>query len=247
MFPDLSNDRFKIADREFSIRVLPYKFEQMFRRSAMPIIEAELKPIERAVVFFTSDEKLITPDAKLTESFAQSELNADIWLTNCLIVMCISQDERWLKAGAEGKELTRDEQLKIESEYRSMIEYGTWPEEVTSPRAYMRAVVRKQQDKLKMVQRLGESLMARCEDMASLTGTKGQFDLLKQGFTQRVSKFLGKAGSLVGASANSPSPSTAVGSETPKPDASPKTPQPERNKDEAETDPEAGPAEPLVQ
>jgi hypothetical protein len=213
IFPDLSREEFSIGSRKFRIRPLSLKFEQMFRRSTMPIIEAEIKPIEKAIFIFTTDQALITNDLKITESIMQSEINADVYITNAVVVLCMSQDARILKAIADGVELPLEEQLKIEKEYRLMIDNcDEWPS--GSGRHYLREVIRKQSDKLKMVQLVGESLMARFAEVSSLVGERKRFDSLKLDFTQRAQNFLEKVGSRVGASANLFSPSTGTGSET---------------------------------
>lgn len=222
MFPELSKDTFKINETTYRIRVLPYKFEQMFRRAAMPILEAELKPIERAIFSLSTDQAMITNDLKITESISKSEVDADVFLLNAVLVICLSQDPLIVKNASEGRETTADAMMKIEKTYKIRLDNL---EVEPSTRAYFREIVRKQSEKMKLVQLLGESLMARCAETSSLVGVRSQFDSLKQDFTRQVSKFLEKAGKVVGVSASSFSPSTATGSETNQTEEQPKKPE----------------------
>lgn len=213
LFPETTADFFEIGERKFRIQFMPYKFEQLFRRYAMPILEAEFKPIEKAVFSYTTNQSLITNDLKVTESLFRSELDADAYLPNAMVVICMSQDPRILEAAANGQETPADEWIKIDREYRLLIDYNKkWP--AKSPRHYMRDVVRKQSDKLDLMQTLGESLMARCGEAAKLMGVAGEYDSLRLAFTQQVSKFMEKAGKLAGVPGNSFLPSTDNGSET---------------------------------
>lgn len=240
LFPEMSADEFCIGSRKFRIRCLPYKFEQMFRKHAMPIIQAEFKPIERIIFSYTTKEALITNDLHITESIGKSEIDADVYLLNAMIVICLSQDKRILEAQASGTEVPLDEMAAIEKNYRIMIEMAEkWPTE--SPRHYIRDVVRRQSDKMKLVQSLGESLMARCEEAAKLVGMNETFSTLKQGFTERALSFLGKAGNAAGIPGNSFLPSTVTGSETSQPAA------PSKNSGATQEPPEAAPVEEQVE
>lgn len=215
LIPELSQDTFTIGERTFAIRVLPYKFEQMFRRHAIPILEMEMKPVEKAIINFATDQVKYTNDLKITESLLKSEVDADQYLTNAVICICLSQDERWLKAAQKGVELPLEQRTKIETEYRVLIDMSTdYPTE--SPRHYLREVVRKQADKMKLSQRLGESLMARLAEVSSLMGSEARekFDSQKQDFMQQVLTFMEKAGKRVEASVSSSTPSMGTGSGT---------------------------------
>src|ERR1035437_1111587 len=215
MFPELSKDKFHLGDQVFRIRVMPYKFETMFRKATMPILESELKPIEKAIVAFTTDQALYQGDMRITEAITKSELDADIFLINAMIVICLSQDAEFVAAASSGVEFPADAQMKIELRYRKLLEYS---ENLgPSPRNYFREVIRKQADKHQMVQILGESLMARCAEVSSLMGKRHEFDSRKQDFSRQAQKFLEKAGKAVGPLASLFSPSTETGPETNQP------------------------------
>jgi hypothetical protein len=207
IFPDLSEDKFSLGDKSFRIRVLNFRWEKLFRRAAMPIIEQELKPFERMLLLFAAGVDPMVGDLGITRSIGQSEIDVDIFLTNSVVCMCMSQDPEILADQAQGIEMTVDKQQVIEKKYHNMVENLEDVPGGGGPRQYLREVVRKQVEKLKMVQSLGESLMARFAETGTLLGAKDQFDSLKQGFSQQVRKFTEKVGNAVATSANSSTPS----------------------------------------
>ncbi len=212
-FPDLSKDQFRIGGQTFRIRIMPWRWERIFRKACMPIVESELKPFERAIYMFASDLSIVKEDLGFTHSFTESEIDADLYLTQCVTIMCLSQDPEILKLATSGQEIPIQLQMSLEAKYTAMIENSNeWPG--GSARSYLREVVRKQCEKMDLVQTLGKSLMRRFEELSELAGTKSQFDSLKLGFSQQVQKFMGKAGSVVGTPARSSSLSTDNGSAT---------------------------------
>jgi len=218
LFPDLSTDQFKLIDfknqpHTFRIRVLGWRWERIFRKACMPIVETELKPFERVIYMFATKMDVMKDDLELTHSFTQSEVDADIHLTNCVLLICVSQDPEILNLAAQGQEIPLELELRLQNKYRAMIENGTeWPG--GSARNYLREIVRKQCEKLKMVQTLGESLMARFGEISTLTGTRSTFDSLKAGFMQQATSFMEKAGKAAGIPAKSSTPSMDSGSAT---------------------------------
>lgn len=228
IFPDLSQDKFTLNGQDFRIRVLNYRWEKIFRRQAMNIQAEELKPFERLLLVLAGAEDATKmKDLGLAQSIALSEVEVDAHLTNCVVVMCLSQDPAHIATENDGIEMSLKEQTALEIKYRLMVENLREVPGGGGPRQYLRAIVRKQSDKLKLVQDLGESLMARFEEAGTLLGAKEQFDSLKQGFIHSVRKFTEKAGKIVKTSDSLSSPSTESGSE--------KLPTPKKSESPAET------------
>jgi hypothetical protein len=215
IFPDLSEDKFTLADTSYRIRVLNFRWEKMFRRAAMPIIEQELKPFERMLLLFAAGVDPLIGDLGIARSIGQSEVDVDIFLTNAVVCICMSQDPEILLVQAQGVEMTVQKQEEIEKKYHRIVETLEEVPGGGGPRQYLREITRKQVEKLKMVQTLGESLMARFAEAGTLLGAKNQFDSLKLAFSQQVRKFTEKAGNVVETSANSSTPSTENGSANP--------------------------------
>lgn len=230
-FPELSKDLFNIADKSFRIRVMPWKWERVFRKACMPILESELKPFERAIYMFASELSLVKEDLGFTHSFTESEIDIDSQLTTCVMIMCMSQDPEILKLGAEGQEIPLELQMRLEKQYISQIDNAEeWPG--GSARHYLREIVRKQCEKMQLVQKLGESLIARFGELSALTGTKGQFDSLKRGFSRQAEAFMEKAGRIAGIPAKSSSQSTDSGLATKPPETQSKQQSPPPNPEE---------------
>lgn len=236
-FPELSKDQFKIGDRAFRIRALPWKWERVFRKACMPILESELKPFERAIYMFTSDLAIVKEDLGFTRSFTESETDVDAHLTHCVNIMCMSQDAKIMELAAKGQEVPLELQLQLEAGYRILIDNcEEWPE--GGARNCLREIVRKQCEKMKLVQTLGESLIARLEELSALTGMKSQFDSLKRDLSKQASEFMAKAGKIAGIPDKSSSQSTGSGSakkqvETPSKPLS-LNPEPETRKEESQ-------------
>lgn len=221
-FPELSKDQFTIAGKNFRVRALVWKWERVFRKAVIPIVESEFKPFERAIYMFASELAIVKEDLGFTSSFTESEIDVDMHLTNCVSIICLSQDPEILQMAAEGQEVPLELQMKLEKKYIIMIENADdFPG--GSARNYLREIVRKQCEKMNLVQILGESLIARFGELSALAGTKSQFDSLKQGFTQQARKFIEKAGRVAGIQANLSSQSTETGLVTNSPETPPKT------------------------
>jgi hypothetical protein len=201
-FPELSQDIFKVGDREFAIRVLPWKWEMLFRKHAMPLMEAEFKPIEKMIYSFQAELYLTDKDLGITESVFASEMQADECITKSLAIVCVSQDEIVRKKASAGEEITAVEYQALEKKYRVMLENAEGID--PSPRVYYRAVLAKQMEKQRMVQALGESVLTRLENFAGLVGTdKASISSLKVLFMQRVRSVLERAGHLAQTLVNS--------------------------------------------
>lgn len=209
--PELSKDQFTIQDRHFRIRVMPWKWERVFRKACMPILESELKPFERAIYMFASDLSIVKEDLGFTKAFTDSETDVDLHLTRCVNIMCMSQDPEVMKLASAGQEIPLQLQLELEAKYIALIDYcEEWPGD--NARNYLREVVRKQCEKMKLVQTLGESLIARLEELSALTGMKNQFDSLKQDLSRQARDFMTRAGKVAGIPDKSSSQSTGNGS-----------------------------------
>lgn len=201
LYPELSKDRFTLMGREYSIRVLPWKWERAFRAAALPLIEQEFKPFEKIMYSYATELHMLKEDMALTESFIDTEKSVDSFLTAAVVVICVAQDAEVLKHAAAGTELPLDLITRLETKYRIFIENA--PDLQPSPRLYLREIVRKQMEKHEMVQRLGESLMARLGECASLAGARKDFDSLRADFMQQARSFLASVGKRVSTSANS--------------------------------------------
>jgi hypothetical protein len=230
LFPELSADEFSFNEKKFAIRILPWKWDAIFRRHALPIITEELKPFERALQVFTTNSYIVLEDLGIAKSAGRSEIEGDNYLTNCIVTICMSQDPEMLKAAAEGRELDKETLLKLETRYRVMVDNYAAPDGRT--RLYLREIVRKQAEKQKLVQTLGESLIARLGELSELTGTKSTFDSLKRDFTRLARSFMEKAGKAVETLDSSSSLSMASGFES-RPLEKPST---RPNQDEAATE-----------
>jgi hypothetical protein len=194
-FPELSNDKFSINDKEYAIRVLPWKWEMLFRKHTMPLMEAEFKPIEKLIFTFQSESYLVDKDLGITESIFASEALADECITKGVAVICISQDPTVRARAANGEELLATEYQALEKKYRVMIENAE--ELLPSPRAFLREVITRQMEKQKMVQALGESVLTRFENFAGLVGTdKNAMSSLRALFMQQVRSILENAGQV---------------------------------------------------
>lgn len=227
-FPELSKDQFHIGKQHFRIRVMPWKWERVFRKACLPIMESELKPFERAIYLFASELAVVKEDLGLTHSFTESEIDVDAHLTTCVMIICMSQDPEILKLAAEGQEIPLELQMRLEKEYVSKIEYtGDWPG--GSARDYLRQVVKTQCEKMQLVQTLSKSLIGRLEELSTLTGMRPQFDSLKRGFSQQLQSFMEKAGRDAGIPASLSTESTGNGSATKPPETPSKTPSPEES------------------
>lgn len=207
LFPELSKDSFKLLDNEYRIRVLPWKWEIAFRDAVLPIVEHEFKPFEKVIYAFSTELHLLKEDMQITETIIDTERKVDAYLTRAVAIICVSQDEETLRRAAVGEEMPMDVQAKLEKKYRIMIENA--PDMVPSPRIYLREIVRAQMAKHEMVQRLGESLMARFDEFARLAGQKETFDSLKQTFTLQVRNYMDLVGSRVSTLASSSTQPTA--------------------------------------
>lgn len=213
LLPDLSADSFKIADREFSLRVLPWRWELEFRRHALPILTEEMKPFERALQVFKTNAGLLVSELGIAAATGKSELDGDSYVTKAVIIICLSQDADIRKAAAKGEEVPNTKIQSLEKKYRVMIENLELPN--GDNRNFLREIVRKQMDKLNMLQKLGESLMARLADMARLSGmSQEEFVSLRRDFMQQLRSFMAKDGNTDATSASSFSQSTANGSES---------------------------------
>lgn len=215
LFPDLAEDKFTLGERTFRIRVLNFRWEKLFRRSAMPIIEQELKPFERLLLLFAAGVDPAIGDLGISRSIGQSEVDVDLFLTNSVVTICMSQDPEIMAGQAQGIELNIEKQQEIEKRYHNLVENLEEVPGGGGPRQYLREITRKQVEKLKMVQTLGESLMARFAEAGTLLGAKEQFDSLKRGFSQQVQKFTEKVGKTEEMSASLSSPSMENGSAKP--------------------------------
>lgn len=209
--PEVSRDSFQISGKTFRLRVLPWKWEQAFRNKVMPLLATEMKPFEKIIYFFSTELSLIKEDAQFTEAAIGSELNADVHLTDAVAIICMSQDEAVQQAAKEGIEMPLDQEMAIEKKYRLMIQNA---EMESSPRIFLRNVVRQQMQKQKLVETLGESLMVRLDEFAKMTGTTQTFDSVKRAFTKQVSDYLARIGQPASTSEKSSLPSTESSSET---------------------------------
>lgn len=158
--PDLVNwETFKLGEREFQIRPLVFKWDKLYRSYAMPILGAELKPIEALMTALAGPQAGLPGTQGVTAALVESELEIDFNLARAVGAICASQDE-------QSKNAT-DKKAKAEH-WANLAEDILRRDELTE-------ILRKQSDVQKDLQRLGESLRMRFERLASLTGKK--FDL----------------------------------------------------------------------
>lgn len=192
LHPEFSSDIFKIEDKTFSIRVLPYKWEMQFRKYALPLLQAEYKPIEQAIFNFRTERHLTDKDLHITESIMDAQAIADEQILKAVATICVSQDDGVKAKAAAGEELTAAELLLLEKRYSIMIENAEIP---GSAREYLRGIITVQMDKQQMVQNLGEDLLARLEQFVGLAGAQpGSIRSLRQLFMQQVRNALEQAG-----------------------------------------------------
>jgi hypothetical protein len=157
--PDLVEwESFKVGDRTFQIRPLPFKWDKVYRSYAMPILGAELKPLETLMAALSGSQLAVGANQLVTQALIESELEIDLNLARAAGAICASQDE----------------QSKNATDKKARAEH--WANQVDVLTRYeLTEIVRKQSDVQKDLQRLGESLRKRFERLASLTGKN--FDL----------------------------------------------------------------------
>jgi hypothetical protein len=210
IFPDISPETYTLADVVYRIRVLPWRWEKKFRKAVMPLIAQEVKPLEKIIHIFAMERQFIDEDLHLTESILDTEQGGDQFLTQAVVVICMSQDDQILAYVGKGQEIPANVEAKIETKYRLLIE--NTPDLLPSPRVFLREIVRSQMRKHEMVQRLGESCLARLLESATLVGEKQSFSSLKAAFSQRVRSYLeldGNAESILASSSIPPTASSA--------------------------------------
>ena len=212
LIPELSEDKFTIAGKRFRIRVLAWRWERQFRYVVMPILQREVKPFEKAIYSVSTENHLRTGDIGITEAAFESEREVDLYLNQAVAVICLSQDPEIMSLLAAGQELPTDVETKKLRQYQAMIDNAD--DMRPSPRVFLRAVVQKQMEKHEMVQRLGESLMARFDEFARLAGIAPNLSGLKQAFMQQARSYLDSAGQAVSTLGNSSTPATGASFET---------------------------------
>jgi len=157
--PDLVEwESFKVGDRAFQIRPLAFKWDKVYRSYAMPILGAELKPLETLMAALSGSQLAVGASQLVTQALIESELEIDLNLARAVGAICASQDE----------------QSKSATDKKARAEH--WANLVDAlSRHELTEIVRKQSDVQKDLQRLGESLAGRFKRLASLTGKN--FDL----------------------------------------------------------------------
>ena len=208
LYPELDRDTFRIAGQTWALRVLPWRWEMEFRKSAQRILEAEMKPFERIIYGITSQMHLVAGDMKVTEALTQSELDADLHLVPAVVTIMLSQDEELKKYLAKGDPPPPDLMPALEKKYTALIEYA---DDIECPRRYLREIVSRQMQKQRLVESMGERLAGRLQEFASLAGLTTDFAGLKRDFMQLVRSGLAKAtrGARTSVSASGPSTGTS--------------------------------------
>ena len=151
---------FSVDGSDFQIRPLTWRWEKLWRKFALPVLGAELRPLETLFAAIIGKRAEFTvDDVGFTRAIVDSEIEADVYLSKAVAVICASQDP---------------EATKI-SDKMKRVEF--WDEKITDAmtREELEGVVKNQAAIQKDVQRLGESLSTRFRVITNLVGNR--FDI----------------------------------------------------------------------
>lgn len=156
--PDMETwEKFKVGDREFQIKPLVMKWDKIWRKYALPILGAELRPFEVLLSAIVGNRAEFTvDDIGFTRAVVDSEIEADTYLAKAVAAICASQDEESSKATDKAKQVE------------------LWADRLESQmsRAELDAVLKKQSAIQKDIDQLGNSLSARFRIISSLAGNR---------------------------------------------------------------------------
>jgi len=183
-------ETFRVGEREFQIRPLPFKWDRLFREHAMPIIGAELKPVEVLLTAIVGQAAAYTTEVGVIRSLVQSELEADEHLAPAVAAICASQADASV------------------TDKRKAVEKWTANCESILTRYELRAVLDKQVAVQKDVDRLGESLRTRFTTLGRLVGKNLDFGSLLLGSIVPQPKPSAPGGTSASTSSNSSGSST---------------------------------------
>lgn len=159
--PDITEwETFKVGDSVFQFRPLTFKWDILWRKYALPVLGAELRPLEVLLAAIVGNRAEFTAeDIGFTRAIVDSEIEADAYLARAVAAVCASQDPESAQA--------TDKVKRVE----------IWAErlEAALTRADLVEILRKQSAVQKDIDQLGKSLSARFSIISSLAGTK--FDI----------------------------------------------------------------------
>ncbi len=161
-------DKFTVGEKSFEIRPMNGKWDFVWRKYALPIMGAELRPLESFIRSIAGgDEGQI--GAGLANSIVESELEVDNYLPLAVSAICASQHEP-----------------KATNKLEKAKHWAGIVEEALN-RETLRDIVNKQVTISKGIENLGKSLQTRLQYLGSLVGEKNlDFGSLLRGFTQPV-------------------------------------------------------------
>jgi hypothetical protein len=146
-------ETFKVGEKDFEIRPMKFSWDQVWRKYALPIMGAELRPLESLIRSFVGEDKEQV-GAGLTSAVVESELEVDNYLALAVGVICASQ--------REPKATAKLEKTKHWA--------GIVADELD--REKLRCIVNDQFTISKGIENLGKSLQTRLRYLGSLVGEK---------------------------------------------------------------------------
>lgn len=156
--------KFKVGKDEFEIRPLTFKWDQVFRRYAMPMLGAQLLPVEMLVAAAVGGTTSYKVNLGISKAITASELETDELLPSALGAICAAQDAA---RGGKAKDLPRLDAVKY------------WADRVSDAlmRDEIEELVEDQLNIQKALQALGKSLSTRFKVLGQLVDSKSGLSL----------------------------------------------------------------------
>lgn len=198
--PDVQDwDTFKVkldnAEHTFEHRPFSFKWDMLFRKYALHVMGAQLKPIEALIAYaIKDDDKQMSEgvvDIGITRSLVESEVEADENLPLAVAVICASQDPKYKKG---------ENKLAFVHKWQEVVEELS-REQITS-------IFKKQVKVSKEVDLLGKSLRARFALLGELVGKDVNLSSLLPGLTLLAPNTLAQPGETPTTSSSSSGSST---------------------------------------
>jgi hypothetical protein len=142
---------------EMTIQPITHKWDRVFRKYAMPILGAQMQPIEMLVSALVRDEMAVATEMGITKSLINADLEVDEIVHKAVGVICAAQD-RGEKGDAKNKPALVEKWGAIAEDYLHRYE--------------LVALVEAQGTMQKEIASLGESFAARFRALQSLVGDR---------------------------------------------------------------------------
>lgn len=171
--------KFTVGGRTFEIGPLPFKWEKLFRKYAMPMVSAGLQPIEMLIVAAAGKQVDFQRSLGISDQIAKSENDIDAYIAPALSIVCVAQVNKGKEKSAWDTAEAWQEKIEDEMSRQAILE-----------------LVEAQLDAVKAMDHLGNSFARRFKSLSSLLGSQLDLNSLMPSLTTPAGSTSATAGSL---------------------------------------------------